>query len=474
MLNSQNDLMNNAEINLMLLLQNMVEGVILQNKDGEIIQINQAALDILGMTNARINQRPDSETQDLNLAEWDKVFPGKKHPGMTSLKSGEIQKSLVQRVFRNDGELRWISLNSVPIFDENKNPTHLISTFTDVTEMRRLLNELKQVQLLFNISHDLMIITNKEGYFKKINPRFVDVLNYNFEEVSNQNFLNLIHPEDIDSTKAEMNKLNNQREAIHFINRYKSKNNIYRVFDWIVVPDSDTNLIYFTARDITDYKAEELELLHSSKVYSIGELTSSIAYLLTSQLSIIEGHISYLQSQMVNGEIKIDILKYKIEAIHEATTKIAKTTKDLSNFARYVENERITNISLSRILENITDLCKERFRIHGVHLKIILGDNLFIKSRESQIVHAILNLLNIHYNLVHSERESWVELVGSADNGLVHIIISCSGLRDQELKQKFSIPKKLIEENFGSFHIDQSSSGNRLIIEFPQVLRDQL
>ncbi|MDD4975588.1 MAG: PAS domain S-box protein [Bacteriovorax sp.] len=470
MLNPKTGGFNETVKNLNALLQSMVEGMILQDKTGKIIQHNQAALEILGLTEDQLNDRDFIASQEIDLKEWNKNFPGKNHIGMDSLITGEVQRNIVLRIFRQDGEMRWISLNSVPILDNAKRPILLICTFTDITEMRRILNDLKQVQLLFNISHDLMIITNQEGYFKRINPRFVSVLGYTLNEIISEKFLDFVHKDDLDATKFEIQKLLEKKESIHFINRYKAKNNEYRVFDWVVVPDPETNLIYFTARDITDYRAEELDIIHSSKVYSIGELTSGLAYFLSGQLAIIGGHISFIQSRIARGELDLKDLKDKIKSIEESVLRLSKTTKELTSFARNIENERIINVSLSRILDNVLALCKERFRIHGVKLETKLDTNLVIHSRESQIAQVLICLLNIAYNAVHSQRDSWVVLEGTAINGVVRITITDSSPSTEAPDQKyFNVPKGIIEENFGNLYFDSTSPNTRFVIELPRV-----
>lgn len=470
MLNSKNGGFNGTAINLNALLQSMVEGMILQDDTGKVIQYNQAALDILGLTEDQLNDRDLADSSGRDVNAWDKIFPGKNHVGMESLRTREVQRNILLRIFRHDGELRWISLNAVPIQNNGSPPTHLICTFSDITEMKRVLNDLKQVQLLFNISHDLMIIANQEGYFKRINPRFINVLGYSLNEILSKKFLNFVHQDDLDATQVELQKLSERKETIHFINRYKTKGDEYRTFDWVVVPDTETNLIYFTARDITDYRAEELDIIHSSKVYSIGELTSGIAYLLNGQLSIISGHLSFLQSHLEQGQIDPKDLRDKIKSIEESIQRISKTTKELTSFARNIENERVSNVSLKRILDNVIGLSKERFRVHGVKLEIKLEGELVIHSRESQIAHVLISMLNIAYNAVHSQRDSWVELAGTSINGVVRITITDSSPSMDLSNQKIlKVPKGIIEENFGTIYFDHSSPHTRFVIEFPEA-----
>ena len=461
--NSKNGEFDKSTIDQNALLQSMIEGMILQDSAGLILQFNQAALDILGISKEQLIDHKTSPEKELN--EWDKIFPGKNHIGMNSIKTGVIQRNIVLQIFRPEGEIRWISLNAVPIFDDNKIPYQLICTFTDITKIRQTINDLKQIQLLYNISHDLMIITNYDGFFKRINPRFTSVIGYTLTEIIAQKFINFVHPEDLSVTETELSKLLMEKETIHFINRYRTKQNDYRIFDWVVVPEIETNLIYFTARDITEYRSEELEIIHSSKVYSIGELTTGLTYLLAGQLSIISGHISFIQSRIDHGEIDLEDLKNKIHNIENSILKLSKTTKELTSFSRNIENERVSNVSLKRVIDSIIGLCKERFRIHGVKLETKLEGDLFIRSKESQIAHILIRMLNIAYSEVH-----WVELSGKVIENMVRITITNSHKWVEEPNEKkINLPRSIVEENFGTLYFDHSSPYARYIIEFPTV-----
>jgi PAS domain S-box-containing protein len=446
----------------------MVEGMILQASDGRIIQFNQAALDILGVTEAHLL------LQDyIDVQIPDKIFPGKNHIGMKSLQTGQTQRNIVLSIFRLDGEMRWISLNSVPILDKEKNEmTQLISTFSDITETKKNLNDLKQVQLLFNISHDLTVITNKEGYFKKINPRFQEVLGHSFKEIVSQKFINFIHPEDVELTQLELKKALEKKDSVHFINRYRTKAGDYRVFDWVVVPDKETNLVYFTARDITDYRAEELDLIHSSKVYSIGEMTSGIAYAIHSELAVMAGHVSNIQGQLGKELMQPEEIKKRILNVEESIKRLTKTTKGLTVFARNTENEPFLEIPLNKVLDTAVGLCKERFRVHGVRLDIKLPEDITIKCRETQLTQVFVTLLNNAYDEVHSMRDSWVQLIGHEQGHAIKISISNCADKPKEIDPKqFSVPQGIIEENFGRFHIEQIDPHTKFVLEFPLIER---
>lgn len=464
--------------NLNALLNTMVEGMIIQDSSGRIIQYNQAALEILGMAEGQLNEpeveagqteKEMAEPSAMEAAEWDKIFPGKDHPGMESLKTGQIQKNLVMRIFRYDGEVRWISLNAVPIINNRTGkPYQVINTFTDITEMRRMLNELKQVQLLYNISQDIMIITNQEGYFKKVNPRFTEVLGYDFREIGSKKFTNLIHPEDLEATLTALKKVT-PNKSIHFINRYLEKKGEYRTFDWVVVKDTDTGLLYYTARDITDYRSEELDIMHSSRVYSIGELTSGLAYMINGQISIIGGHLSFIKSLLNPDQDQINTadVRRKVQGIEESVQRLSKAIKDLNSFMRNAKNEEVTDVSLTHVLDNVLELSYERFRIHCVALEVNLENNLYIRCRETQVAQVLITLLNNCYTAVHSQRDGWVKLAANSKNRIITITVEDN--RERKDKTELNVVRSILEENFGAIYYDHTGPYSKFVIEFQAV-----
>lgn len=330
------------------------------------------------------------------------------------------------------------------------------------------LNELKQIQLFFNISHDIMTIVNKDGRLEKLNPRFVDVLGYFKDEATSQKFVDFVHKDDLAVTIEELKKLEEKNAAVHFINRYKAKSGTYRILDWVAVPDRERNLNYFTARDITDYKEEELNLIHSSKIYTIGEMVSGLSYLINTQISIIGGILSYIYDQLSSDQFKPDELKKRIQFIEESIRRLSRTTKELDKFAKGSVNEAFSDVSLSSLIENALDLCKECFRIHNVKLELEIENGLTIHCRESQITHAIIALLNHSYHAVHDQRESWVKLEAFSKDNKTFVVISDSNNANSK-RVNFNAQQIIIEQNLGKISYDPNDSNSKIVIEFPQV-----
>lgn len=129
------------------ILNNMLDGFVVQKADGSIVGFNAAAHKILGLSEDELLGRTSVDPRWQASREDGSPFPGNEHPAMVTLATGQILQNVLMGVTTSSGEKRWISINSVPLFDGNEaNPSHVVSTFQDVTEGRRLAEEARQAK----------------------------------------------------------------------------------------------------------------------------------------------------------------------------------------------------------------------------------------------------------------------------------------------------------------------------------------
>jgi PAS domain S-box-containing protein len=100
-----------------------------------------------------------------------------------------------------------------------------------------------------------------DGYFREVNPAFSQLLGFTDKELTDVPFLDLVHPADKAATVAQLQSLRSGRDVLHFENRYRCKDGSFRWLAWVAVPESDENLIYAVARDVTDSKQSLNHLL---------------------------------------------------------------------------------------------------------------------------------------------------------------------------------------------------------------------
>ncbi len=158
-----------------------------------------------------------------------------------------------------DGKLKWLQGAAKPEMQDNGD---LVwdGLVMDVTE-------LKETQLerdrFFNISLDLLCIAGFDGYFKRLNPAWSNVLGHTTAELLAKPFIEFVHPEDREITIAELEALKDGNPVINLENRYICQDGSYKWLSWTASPFAEEGLIYAVARDVTLNKLAEAELRKS-------------------------------------------------------------------------------------------------------------------------------------------------------------------------------------------------------------------
>jgi PAS domain S-box-containing protein len=129
-----------------------------------------------------------------------------------------------------------------------------LSSGEDITERKRVEQERERI---FTLSRDMLCIAGFDGYFKKLNPAWERTLGYTEADLLAQPYIEFIHPDDRQSTLAESKNVHSGSEVIAVENRYRCKDGSYRWFMWNAIAVVEDQLIYATARDITERKRSE-------------------------------------------------------------------------------------------------------------------------------------------------------------------------------------------------------------------------
>jgi PAS domain S-box-containing protein len=117
----------------------------------------------------------------------------------------------------------------------------------------------------FNLTRDMLCIAGFDGYFKRVNPAWQEAIGYTNEELMTKPFLDFVHPEDREKTIAETIRLAKGGETVLFENRYRCKNGTYRWLLWSARSLVGDQLIYGSARDLTERKEIEESLRQSEE-----------------------------------------------------------------------------------------------------------------------------------------------------------------------------------------------------------------
>lgn len=125
-----------------VLFDSMAEGVVLQNSVGEIVVSNRAASAILGLTEEQMRGLTSIDPRWRAIHEDGSPYPGEDHPAILALRTGEAQRNAVMGVHKPSGDLTWISINAIPTEREDGAGIEVITTFHDITALRRASEQL--------------------------------------------------------------------------------------------------------------------------------------------------------------------------------------------------------------------------------------------------------------------------------------------------------------------------------------------
>ena len=118
----------------------------------------------------------------------------------------------------------------------------------------------RQRDRVFNISLDMMCVISTDGYFKRINPAFIQATSWTEKELLSRPVLDLVHPDDVVESEHELGKLREGQAIQGFANRLLCKDGSSKWFSWSATPDLEEGLIYCVASDISEHRLRQQTL----------------------------------------------------------------------------------------------------------------------------------------------------------------------------------------------------------------------
>lgn len=111
--------------------------------------------------------------------------------------------------------------------------------------------------LFFDLSPDLLCISGYDGFFKKINPAFYNLLGYSKEELYSRPINSFVYSEDFDKTNKSRETLISGNPLMNFENRYLTEAGEIIWLSWTSMPSKEEGLIYAIAKNVTAKKRLE-------------------------------------------------------------------------------------------------------------------------------------------------------------------------------------------------------------------------
>lgn len=236
---------------LQSIIDNTTNPISVKKINGEYLLINKQYETLYKLKEENIKGKTDHDFLPKETADR------YRNTDLEAVKLGkEIQ---VEEVLEQPDGLHTYLAVKFPLFDAANRVFAVGTIATDITERINSQKLLVAGNTFFNLSRDMLIISSNDT-FLKVNPATTKILGYSEAELLGKPFMSFVYAKDLDSTLQEVAKLKSGAITANFENRYICKDGSLKWLSWTTYPDTETELLYAVARDVTAKKEVEESL----------------------------------------------------------------------------------------------------------------------------------------------------------------------------------------------------------------------
>lgn len=291
---------------------------------------------------------------------------------------------------RRNGERVWVAWTNKAIRDRNGKVIEILCIGNDITERRRMENELKEYEerfrRLFETAKDgLLLIDKQTGNIVNVNPAIMDMLGYCSEEFIGKKLKDIGLLKDLKDFKETILELI-QAGFINYENVF-AETKQGQLIDVDIHMVDRARFIQCNVRDITERKKLSAQLLQSQKMEAIGHLVGGIAHDFNNILSGIIAYQSLVDEKMKDD----DPLRPYLNELNKLTEKAAILTRSLLAYSR----KQVLEMKPADINKIVFGIQKILDRLIGedIEFKVhIAAEELIANVDIGQIEQVLLNL----------------------------------------------------------------------------------
>ena len=395
------------------LIEGMKDGMIVLDTNDRIVDINQAAQNILNLSG---EQEPIGKQLANVLNQWPELI--ERYQDLTEV-TDEISLG-------KDGAQRWYELTISQLRDDKENRVGQLIIARDITERKQSEEQLRQLSRAVEASPTSIIITNTEGNIQYVNPKFTQVTGYTPDEVLGKN-PNILKTDltPVETHQQMWEAISSGREwRGEFCNRKKNGETFWELASISPIEDDDGNIRFYVAvkEDITDQKQtqEALRIAYDQAMeasHAKSQLLANVSHELRTPLGGILGYAELLKNGMF-GELAVE-QKKATEEILQSVHYLTSMVNELLDSAQIQANRATLQKSIFSPVELIqqvasgTEILAQK---KGLKLITSIDENLpeELYGDDRRLRQILINLIG---NAIKFTKEGEVQVrLGSPDS----------------------------------------------------------
>ena len=408
--------------------------------DGRIEYVNPSFERVTGFSGQEaIGSKPSiMKSGKMGLDYYEDVW--------TTIKSGEVISAEVTNR-RKNGEIWYYDQTITPFKDGTGNITHFISTGKDVTERKKIEENLRESEEKYSTivekgNDGIIIIQN--GLFMYGNTKMTDLTGFEIVEIIGQPFLDFVSP----AFRKHVARMYEMRMAgKHIPNKYEIE--ILSKDGKAVPVEVNATLIEYEGkladmaiiRDITERKRMEQEreklyddlkraytelkeaqakLVQSEKLAGMGTMAAGVAHEINNPLQIIIGLTELLMEENDPDQIAQDLGE-----VLEASERIRKIVTNLTRYSRDVKTIDTGPVNMNDVIKKGLEISRFSAQFKSIDIRTDLEEIPSIVANPGELEQVFINLVT---NAVQAmEGTGRLEITSALEDGNISVYVADTG-----------------------------------------------
>jgi len=266
---------------------------------------------------------------------------------------------------------------------------------TNTTEFKQADELMRYKELFDNVAEGVFILNDKKQLIES-NERVLEATGYSKEELLNLSISDLVEADQIPTVKKIMDQVSKKKE-VRFELNLKTKNGK-------IIPN-EINCRYVSylgeycylcvARDITQTKMLQNQLIRSERLAATGQLAASIAHEINSPLQGITALLNVIRTKYKNDKKLLE----QLDLVKSAFESIRDTVRNLIDLNR-PGKEKKQPMDINQVIENTSTL------VRSFLIKSRVRISLNLAAKKSKLTASPQQMGQVFMNLINNAVEA--------------------------------------------------------------------